>query len=228
MAFSRCYDVFCVFKAHDFHHFSPFSPVSDLHLLSLSSPLLFSSLLFSSPLRVFRCLCCGRFFFVLCCCRLFFSVLCCHCCCCVVAAGRRRCSCCCCWWVMRVLERLFLASFVDVRKPREMRALRPDWSLENKAKIKHLRRGASDESRPLKRRRASEVLAEIETAVTETPRQTLSVLRRHSSQDMTRSTLWRALHEDLRARCIKPVRAQRLTAESRLAPEAAISSTACD
>ena len=54
------------------------------------------------------------------------------------------------------------------------------------------------------RRRASscfvvlqtEVLAEIETAVTETPRQTLSVLRRHSSLDMSRSTLWQALHED--------------------------------
>ena len=110
-----------------------------------------------------------------------------------------------------------------------MRALRPDWSLENiKAKIKHLRRDASDERRPLKRRRASEVLAEIEKAVTETPRQTLSVLRRHSSQDMSRSTLWQALHEDLRARCFKPVRAPRLTAENRLAPEAAIPSTACD
>ena len=90
------------------------------------------------------------------------------------------------------------------RKPREMRALRPDWSLESiKTKLKQLRRGAPDESRPLKRRRTSEVLVEIETAVNETPRQTLSMLRRHSSVDMSRSTLWRALHEDLQARCFK-------------------------
>ena len=40
------------------------------------------------------------------------------------------------------------------RKPREMRAMRSDWSLESiKTKLKHLRRGAPDESRPLKRRR---------------------------------------------------------------------------
>ena len=59
------------------------------------------------------------------------------------------------------------------RKPREMREMRPDWSLEStKTKLKQLRRGAPDESRPLKRRRTSEVLAEIEVAVTETPRQT--------------------------------------------------------
>ena len=104
------------------------------------------------------------------------------------------------------------------RKPREMRAMRPDWSLESiKTKLKQLRRGAPDESRPLKRRRTSEVLAEIEVPVTETPRQTLSVLGRHSSLDMSRSTLWRALHEDLQAGCFKPVRAPRLTAENRLA-----------
>ena len=79
------------------------------------------------------------------------------------------------------------------RKPREVRAMWPDWSLEStKTKLKHLRRGAPDQSRPLKRLRTSEVLAEIETAVTETPRRTLSVLRRHSSLDMSRSTLWRA------------------------------------
>ena len=72
------------------------------------------------------------------------------------------------------------------RKPREMRALRPDWSLESiKTKLKQLRRGAPDESRPLKRRRTSEVLVEIEAAVNETPRQTLSMLRRHSSVDMS-------------------------------------------
>ena len=60
------------------------------------------------------------------------------------------------------------------RKPREMRAMRPDWSLESiKTKLKQLRRGAPSQSCPLKRRRTSEVLAEIETAVTETPRQTL-------------------------------------------------------
>ena len=104
------------------------------------------------------------------------------------------------------------------RKPREMRAWRPDWSLESiKTKIKHLRQCAPDESRPLKRRRTSEVVAEIETAVTETPRQTLSVPRRHSSLDMSRSTLWRALHEDLQARCFKPARAPRWTTENRLA-----------
>ena len=104
------------------------------------------------------------------------------------------------------------------RKPREMSALRPDWLLESiKTKIKHLRRGAPDESRPLKRRRTTEVLAQIEVAVTETPRQTLSVLRRHSSLDMSRSMLWRALHEDLQARCFKSVRAQRLTAGNHLA-----------
>ena len=104
------------------------------------------------------------------------------------------------------------------RKPREMCAMRPDWSLESiKTKLKQLRRGAPDESRPLKRRRTSEVLAESEVPVTETPRQTLSVLGRHNSLDMSRSTLWRALHEDLQARCFKPVRAPRLTAENRLA-----------
>ena len=104
------------------------------------------------------------------------------------------------------------------RKPREMRAMRPDWSLESiKTKLKQLHRGAPGQSRPLKRRRTSEVLAEIETAVTETPRQTLSVLRRRSSLDMSRSTLWPALHDDLQARCFKPVRAPRLTAENRWA-----------
>ena len=77
---------------------------------------------------------------------------------------------------------------VDGRKPHEMRALRPDWSLECfKTKIKQLRRG------PLQRWRTTEVLAEIETAVTETPRQTLSVLRQHSSLDMSRATLWSAV-----------------------------------
>ena len=81
---------------------------------------------------------------------------------------------------------------VDGRKPREMRALRPDWSLESiKTQIKQLRRGAPDQSRPLKRRQTSEVQVEIETVVTETPRQTLSVLRRRSSLDMSRSTLQR-------------------------------------
>ena len=100
------------------------------------------------------------------------------------------------------------------RKPREMGALRPDWSLESlKKKIKQLRRGAPDESRPLKRWRPSELLAEIDVAVTETP----SVLRRRSSLDMSRSKLWHAQHEDLPARCFKPFRAPRLTTEIRLA-----------
>ena len=47
----------------------------------------------------------------------------------------------------------------EERKPREMRALRPE---SINTKIKHLRRGAPDESRPLKRPRTTEVLAEIE------------------------------------------------------------------
>ena len=42
-------------------------------------------------------------------------------------------------------------------------------------KLKQLRRGAPDQPRPLKRWRTSEVQAEGETAVTETPWQTLSV-----------------------------------------------------
>ena len=108
--------------------------------------------------------------------------------------------------------------FEEGRRPREMCAMRPDWSLESiKTKLEQLRRDAPDESRPLKRRRTREVLAEIETAVNERPRQTLSVLRRHSSLDTSRSTLWRALHEDLQAQCFKPVRAPRLTKESHLA-----------
>ena len=81
-----------------------------------------------------------------------------------------------------------------------------------KTKIKQLRRGAPDQSLPPMRQRTTEVVAEIGTAVTETPRQTLSVLRRYSSLDTPRSTLWRAPHEDLQARCFKPVRAPRLAA----------------
>ena len=81
----------------------------------------------------------------------------------------------------------------------QCKTLRSSWTAENharcvhcgqtgrKTKLKHLRRGAPDQSRPLKRRRTSEVLAEIETAVTETPRQTLSVLRRESPLEMSRS-----------------------------------------
>ena len=97
-------------------------------------------------------------------------------------------------WNSSHCGRLTSALENGVRKPHEMRALRSDWSLESiKTKLKHLRRGAPDQSRPRKRRRTSEVLAEIETAMTETPRQTLSVVRRHSSLDMSRSTLWRPL-----------------------------------
>ena len=137
--------------------------------------------------------------------------------------------CCCCHWLLRrrccVVAALLVLVLVawlrqwldEARKPREMLAMRSDWSLEStKTKSKQLRRGAPYQPRPLKRRRTSEVLAEIETAVNETPRQTLSVLRRHSSLDMSRSTLWRALHEDLQA-CFKPARAPSLTAENRLA-----------
>ena len=75
---------------------------------------------------------------------------------------------------------------------------------------------APDQSR-LKMQRTSEVVAEIEAAVNETPRQTLSVLRRQSSLEMSRSTMWRALHDNLQARCFTPVRAPRLTAENRQA-----------
>ena len=86
------------------------------------------------------------------------------------------------WAVQDVAQRR--QWLVDGRKPREMRALRTEWSLEStETKIKQLRRGA--------------VLTEIETAVTETPRQTLSVLRRRSALDTSRSTLWRTLREDL-------------------------------
>ena len=38
------------------------------------------------------------------------------------------------------------------RKPLEMRAMRPDWSLESiRTKIMQLRRGAPDQPRPLQR-----------------------------------------------------------------------------
>ena len=49
------------------------------------------------------------------------------------------------------------------------------------------------------------------------------MIRRHSSLDMSRSTLWRALHDDLQARCFKPVREPRLTAEpTRFSPLARV------
>ena len=76
----------------------------------------------------------------------------------------------------------------SMRAENHASALRPDRS-SIKMKPKQLRRGAPDQSRPLERRRTSEVLAEVETAVTETPRQTLSVLRRHNSLDMSRAVL---------------------------------------
>ena len=42
---------------------------------------------------------------------------------------------------------------VQGQKPREMRAMRPDWSFASiKTKLRQLRRGAPEESRPLKRR----------------------------------------------------------------------------
>ena len=91
--------------------------------------------------------------------------------------------------------------------------MRRDWSLDS---IKQLCRGAPDESRPLMWQWTSEDLAEIEVAVTETRRQTLSVLRWHSSLDVSPTTLWRALHVDLQGRCFKPVRALSVTAENRL------------
>ena len=59
-----------------------------------------------------------------------------------------------------------------------------------------------------------ELLGEIEAVVKATPRQTLSVHRQQSSVDMSRSTLWRALHDGLQARCF---RAPGPTAENRQA-----------
>ena len=81
-------------------------------------------------------------------------------------------------WTVRDVAQL-RQWLVEDRKPHEMRAMRPDWSLDsNKTKLWQLRRGAPDESRSLKRR-TSELLTEIETAVSEASRQTLSVPRRH-------------------------------------------------
>ena len=65
--------------------------------------------------------------------------------------------------------------------------------------------------------RCARGITSTEAAVNETPRQSLSVLRRQSSVEMSRSTLWRALRDDLQARCFKPDRAPRLTAENPLA-----------
>ena len=73
---------FCVFEEHDFHH--TFSLPS---LLFTSSPL-FSSLLFSSPLRGLPLSLLWSFLLCLVLLSFFFSVLChCFCCCCVVAAA---------------------------------------------------------------------------------------------------------------------------------------------
>ena len=95
----------------------------------------------------------------------------------------------------------------ESRNPREMRAVRPDWSLARiTKKLTQLRRRAPDKSRPLKRRRTSEVVPEIETAVNEKLRQTLSLLRRSISLTSSRSTLWRAISSG----------APRSTAENRL------------
>ena len=187
-----------------FHHLFPFSSLSHLHLLPVSTHLL-TSLLFS-PLLPYLSLSLLSSF-SLSCVVVVFSVLCCRRFLCLVLSS---------FSVVVVGARVAAVAAGDEgRKPREMRAMRPDWSLESiKTKLKHLRRGAPDECRPLKRRRTTEVLAEIETAVTETPRQTLSVLRRRSSLDMSRSTLWRALQEDLQARCFKPVRATSTASET--------------
>ena len=64
-----------------------------------------------------------------------------------------------------------------------------DWAVQDVAQLAPVARGGPKTTRNA-----------IETAVNETPQQTLSVLRQHSSLDMSRSTLWRALHEDLHAR----------------------------
>ena len=92
----------------------------------------------------------------------------------------------------------------ESRRPREMHAQRLDWSLESiTSKLKQLRHVASDQSRPVQRRRTCEAVAEIGTALNE---------HRQSSLGMSRSTLSRAFHDDLQARCFKPVRAPRLSA----------------
>ena len=83
-----------------------------------------------------------------------------------------------------------------------------DWAVQErslesiKTKLKHL----PDESRPLKRRRTREVLA-------------VSIRDAAADSESAQLTghVWHALHEDLQARCFKPVCAPRLTAENRLA-----------
>ena len=61
------------------------------------------------------------------------------------------------WAVQDVAQ---LRQWFEGRKPLEMRAMRPDWSLESiETKIMQLRRGAPDQPRPLQRRRTSEVFA---------------------------------------------------------------------
>ena len=83
---------------------------------------------------------------------------------------------------------------------------------ENHARCVHC--GQTSRWRASRRRSSICVEVRLKRRTTEA-RQTLSVLRRQSSLDMSRSTLWRGLHEDLQARCFKSVRAPRLTAENR-------------
>ena len=111
--FFRCHGVFffCVFEAPDFHHLFPFSCLSHLHLLSLSSSLLFSSPLRGIPLSLlwsflFWLVSLSSFF-------LFFVslllLLLLRCCCCFC----HRCSCCfCCWCVVAELLLVAVAARV--------------------------------------------------------------------------------------------------------------------
>ena len=81
------------------------------------------------------------------------------------------------------------------------------WPLESiKTKLKQLRCGAPNESRPLKRRRTTAVWAEIEAAVNETPAGSehapSAQLTGHVALDVVA-----VLHDDLQTRRFKPLRA---------------------
>ena len=61
-------------------------------------------------------------------------------------------------------------------------AMNPDWSLARmKTKLEQLRQGGPDQSRLLKKRRTTELVAEIEKAVKEPSRQSLGMIRRCNS-----------------------------------------------
>ena len=191
---------------------------SHLSLLSLLLLHLLSSLLSSSPLRGLP-----LWSFPLCLVLLssLFSVMCCHCfCCCFVAAasavaarvaavGAAGGSCVFLSGCFSFRVSLFSLSFRPLLSSCQVHsAWRVACTAENHARCVHC--GQTGRWRASRRRSSSCVevrqtnlklwrTSEV-SAVTETKRQTLRVLRRHSSLDMSRSTLWRDLHEDLQAR----------------------------